>query len=425
MTFKACLAQRRRRVLESLPPASLALIPAAQLAQRSADTYFPFRQNSDFYYLTDFTEPDALLVLSSGLDAPDEVLFCAPRDPLKERWEGEILGPERAHEQLGITTCLPLTELKQLSEWMAGCTQLYWPAANHAESKAAPFLESLQSAPELLNLDDILHEMRVIKDPYELDRMRQAATITDRAHRRMMRKVQAGMHEYELEAEGLYEFSKAGARSPAYASIVGGGANACVLHYTANQAPLNPTDLVLIDAGCEWMGYASDITRTFPVSGRYSPEQKALYEIVLNAQQTVIAALKPGLPYPQAQNIAIKTITEGLVHLGILQGSMDHLLETEAWRAFYMHRVGHWLGMDVHDVGSYEQNGQPRLLEPGMVMTVEPGIYIDPQADVAPQWQGIGIRIEDDLLITEQGAEILGAAPPKSIEDIEHLMASG
>lgn len=418
-----CVA-RRQALLLSLPAGSVALIPAASQQLRNGDVHYPFRQSSDFYYLTDFDEPDALLLLRPGAGAGEQVLFCAPRNPLKERWDGPITGPKRAQEQLGIATCLSLTQLEaRLGQLLTGASWLYCSETTPAAAQTVDRLlaqAGCGSLPERRNLDELLHEMRLLKDDEELARMRTAAAITTRAHRRMMRSTRTGRCESDLEAECLAEFRRGGAAAPAYPSIVGAGDNACVLHYVRNDAPLCDGDLVLVDAGCEYRGYAADITRTWPVSGQFSAEQRAIYEVVLQAQQEVRSLLAPGVPYGAAQERAVRVITSGLMELGLLKGgSVDALIAEGAYRAFYMHRVGHWLGMDVHDVGSYQVRGKERELRAGMVMTVEPGIYVDRHADVPAAWRGIGVRIEDDVLITAGGAEVLGDAPEREPSAVE------
>ena len=419
--FQSC-AERRQRLGAQLPANSAAIIPAGRMQVRNGDVHHPFRQSSDFYYLTDFDEPDAVLILLSG---GGEVLFCAEKDPLKERWEGAILGPDAAADRLLVDICLPLSDWHdRLPQILSKVERLF---VSHSTPDAAPRSKELladwlsQKTPETANLDDLLHEMRLIKDAGEIERMRRAGAITAEAHNRMMAVVQPGMREYELEAECLHRFRSGGASGPAYGNIVGAGANACVLHYTSNDSVIEDGDLVLVDAGCEYRGYAADITRTFPANGRFGSEQKAIYEVVLAAQQAVIAELAPGVSHARAQEVAVRAITAGLVDLGLLSGSVDDLIANQAYRPFYMHRVGHWLGMDVHDVGAIEKDGQPRPFEAGMVMTVEPGIYIDDDADVPPGWRGIGVRIEDDVLITEAGAEVIGEAPPREVAEVEAL----
>ena len=419
---------RRRRLLDALPPGSAALIPAGRLQLRNGDVHYPFRPSSDFFYLTDFDEPQGLLWLCAGAGSGrEEVLFCTPRDPARERWDGPIAGPERAADQTGIPDCLPLTELKDhLPRLLDGVEQLF---RSQSTPLAAELVDvalkqcGIDTQPlQIQNLDPHLHRLRTVKDDEELSRMREAAAITDRAHRRMMAAVRPGLWEYELEAECLFEFRRGGADGPAYPSIVGSGPNACVLHHIRNDRQLQDGDLVLVDAGCEYRGYAADITRTFPVSGRFSPEQRDVYQVVLRAQRAVMDELAPGVPYSRAQEVAVREITAGLIELGILSGDLEERIADRSFQPFYMHRVGHWLGMDVHDAGSYEdENGQSYLLQEGMVMTVEPGIYIDEGSPADQRWQGIGVRIEDDVVITAEGCELVGAAPPRELEEVEAL----
>ncbi|GGC09670.1 Xaa-Pro aminopeptidase [Marinobacterium zhoushanense] len=430
-----CYAERRRRLLEMLPEGSVALVAGASLATRNRDAEYAFRQHSDFYYLTGFNEPDAILLLRPGRDAGQVVLFCPPRDPAMEIWTGYRAGPEGCVERFGADQAFDLSELEtQMPQLLDGARKLYYALGSDdaLDSRVRGWLNAVRAkerqgaeAPqELILLDNMLHEMRLLKDEEEVQIMRRAAQISAEAHCEAMRRAAPGAFEYQLEGTILSYCMDRGARFQAYSPIVGGGENACILHYIDNDAPLHDGDLVLIDAGCELDCYASDITRTFPVNGRFSPEQRALYELVLNTNQACIELIRPGLPWNEVHDLSVRLLTGGLIELGLLEGELDQLIESGAYKEFYMHRIGHWLGMDVHDVGNYKVDGEWRPLAPGMVMTVEPGLYVSPQNEkVEARWRGIGIRIEDDVLVTAQGAEVLTAAVPKRVDEIEALMA--
>jgi Xaa-Pro aminopeptidase len=428
-------ARRRRRLLELLPADSVALVSAAHLKTRNRDAEYSFRQDSDFYYLTGFNEPDALLLLIPGRAEGEFILFCQPREPQLEIWTGYRAGPEGCVRDFGADQAFALTELEQrVPELLDGARRLYYALGsdealdgrvrgwlNEIRSRAR---QGAQAPEELVLLDNLLHELRLFKSEAELDVMRKAAEISAKAHCRAMRAARPGLYEYQLEAEITGYCMQQGARFQAYSPIVGAGANGCILHYIENSARMQDGDLVLIDAGCELDNYASDITRTFPVNGRFCDEQKALYQLVLDTQEACIAAMKPGVPWNEIHDLSVECLTEGLITLGLLAGERDLLIQEGAYRRFYMHRIGHWLGMDVHDVGQYKLKGEWRALEPGMVMTVEPGLYIAPDDDsVEPRWRGIGIRIEDDVLVTATGCEVLTSGVPKTIAAIEELMA--
>ena len=419
-----------------MEPNSIAIIPAARAQVRSRDTHYPFRQDSDFHYLCGFNEPEAVLVLMPGRRHGQFVMFCRDRDPAVELWDGSRAGPEGACELYGADDAFPIGDIDDiLPGLLEGRTRVYYSMGrspdfdrqimdwvNRIRSKAAS-----GAAPpgEFTDLDHMLHDQRLVKSAAELRLMRKAGKITARAHRRAMRTCRPGLYEYQLEAELHHEFARAGARHAAYQSIVGAGENACTLHYVANASRLRDGDLVLIDAGCELDYYASDVTRTFPVNGRFSREQRSLYEVVLEAQAAAIARIAPGRHWNEAYDASTRVITEGLVELGILRGRPGSLVAKAAYRPFYMHKVGHWLGLDVHDVGDYRVGDQWRVLERGMVMTVEPGIYIAPDnAKVAAKWRGIGIRIEDNVVVTAEGAEVITGEVPKTVEGIEALMAA-
>ncbi len=426
---------RQKNLLHKMQPNSICLIPASHLVTRSRDTEYPFRQDSYFQYLCGFPEPEAWLVLSNHQEYTNGmcILFCLDKDPNMEIWHGRRFGPKQAKQQYPVNMAFALDELEdRLVDLINGHQHLYFAQGHNTDADDLVFstLQALREAPKqsknapssLIDIRIILNEMRLIKSSGEIDMMRQAASIATQAHVRAMQFVETGKNEYHLEAEIHHEFAMQGAKYPAYGTIVGAGDNACILHYTENNQELKDGDLVLIDAGCEWQGYASDITRTFPVSGTFSAPQKQLYQLVLDAQLAAFEVIKPNNTINQASDVAIKVITQGLIDLGILKGELADNIEQQTYRQFYMHGLSHWLGLDVHDVGNYKIDGQDRPLQPGMVLTVEPGIYVAPDADVDNKWRGIGIRIEDNLLITQSGYENLTLAAPKTISDIETLM---
>ncbi|KUJ83672.1 Xaa-Pro aminopeptidase [Microbulbifer flavimaris] len=431
---KAEYARRRARLIASLPEGSLAIVPAAREQLRSRDTYFPFRQDSDFLYLTGFREPEALLVLAPGRASGEEILFCRERNAEKELWDGPRLGPERAADECGFCDAFPIGDLDDiLPGLLEGRERIYFTMGRfpQLDRRLQGYLRGIEQAPssggapEMVDLDHLLHELRLFKSAAEIRLMTRAAEITAEAHRRAMGRCRPGIFEYQLEAEILHAFADAGAREPAYPSIVGGGTNGLVMHYCSNHMALKNGDLVLVDAGCEYRGYAADVTRTYPVNGRFSGAQRALYEVVLAAQLAAIEEVRSGNHWDQPHMASVEVITRGLVDLGLLRGDPGELMQSGAYRQFYMHRAGHWLGMDVHDVGDYRVHGQWRQLEPGMVMTIEPGLYIPVNADVPEQFRGIGIRIEDDVALLKDGARVLSAAAPKTVADIEHAMGQG
>lgn len=427
-------ARRRRELMALMAKDSIAIITAAPERTRSRDTLYRYRQDSDFYYLTGFDEPESVLVLIPGRRQGQFVMFCRDRDRAREIWDGYRAGPQGACEIYGADDAFPINDIDEiLPGLIEGRERVYyavgkdqnfdrqlmeWVKAIRARARAGAIPPA-----EFVDLDHLLHEMRLFKSPGELKVMGKSARIAARAHSRAMQVCKPGMFEYQLQAEIEHEFAMAGSDFPAYSTIVGGGANGCILHYIENRAPLQDGDLVLIDAGCEYQYYASDITRTFPVNGKFSPEQKVLYNIVLQAQYAAIEAARAGNHWEQPHEATVKVITEGLVDAGLLTGKVADLIRDGAYKDFYMHRAGHWLGMDVHDVGDYKVDHHWRLLEPGMVMTIEPGIYVSPDnTRVAKKWRGIGIRIEDNVAITRKGTEILTADVPKTIDDIEALM---
>ena len=417
-----------------------ALIPTAPEVVRNRDSHYPYRFDSYFYYLTGFREPEAVLLLIAG-DEPRSILFCRDKDLEREIWDGFRYGPAAAQTEFGFDEAYSITQLDELvPELLANQPQLHYSLGNDAgwDARVTTWLNQIRergrsgvAAPEeIVNVRFLLDEMRLYKSEAELDVMRRAAQISADAHARAMRMTRSGMREYEIEAELLHAFYRHGAQAPAYTSIVAGGANACVLHYIANNAQLQDGDLLLIDAGCELDGYASDITRTFPVNGRFSGPQKDIYELVLAAQSAAIDAIQPGRHWNEPHEAALAVLAQGFIDFGLCRGSVEAVLESGDYRRFYMHRTGHWLGLDVHDAGQYKhgpmhaQSGQWRTLEPGMALTVEPGCYVRPADDVPEQFWNIGIRIEDDAVVTTDGCEIITAAAPKTVADIEALMAA-
>ncbi len=424
---------RRRALAAKLPAEAIAIIPAANEVLRNGDAHYRFRQDSDFYYLTGFNEPEALLAITAGKSSK-AYLFNRSRNRAQEQWTGTRLGQEDACETLQVDEAYPIESLTTyLPDLLAGRSAVYYAMGRHSlfEQQLFKVLQQVKGqirkgvkVPESLNdLDPLLSEMRLFKSEAELDLMRRAAAISVAAHQRAMRACKAAENECQLEAELLYEFTHRGCRAVAYDPIVGGGANTCILHYTANNQPLRAGDLLLIDAGGEFENYAADITRTFPINGRFSKEQRAIYELVLKAQKAGIACIKPGLLWHEAQQTMVGILTSGLCELGLLKGAVDKLIAAEAYKPFYMHNSGHWLGLDVHDAGRYKLNGEWRPLAAGMVLTVEPGLYISAGMNaVDPRWWNIGVRIEDDILVTNQGHENLTAALPVEIDDIEALL---
>jgi len=429
-------AARRQLLMSHMEPNSIAILPSATEKIRNRDADYPFRQDSDFYYLSGFPEPEAVLVLMPGREHGETILFCRERDRTREIWDGYRAGPEGACKKYQADDAFPIADIDDiLPGLLEGRERVYYSMGRDQvfDQQVMTWVNAIRaqvrsgaSPPgEFLNLDHLLHDQRLFKRAAEVRTMKAAADISAEAHCRAMQLCKPGLYEYELEAELLHTFLRAGSRSPAYNSIVGSGNNACILHYVENTKQMKEGDLVLIDAGCELEHYASDITRTFPVSGKFSPEQKAIYEIVLDAQAAAIDVIQPGNHWNDPHEVSVKVITEGLINLGLLEGDIDTLIVEEQYKRFYMHRIGHWLGMDVHDVGDYKIDGEWRVLEPGMVMTVEPGIYIAPdETTVAKKWRGIGIRIEDDVVITKSGCEVLSSGVPKTVKEIEKLMRS-
>jgi Xaa-Pro aminopeptidase len=427
-------ARRRRQLMREMGRDAIAILPAAAPRRRNGDTEYPYRQDSDFHFLTGFPEPEAVAVLIPHRAEGEYVLFCRERDPARELWDGDRAGQDGAVERYGADDAFPIGDIDEiLPGLLESRARVCYTMGLHPEfdqrvigwvnGLRAQAKQGLHTPQEFVALDHLLHDMRLYKSRGELDTMRRSAAIAVEAHRRAMRKAAPGVMEYELAAEIVHEFHRHHAET-AYEPIVGGGANACVLHYRANRAPLRDGDLVLIDAGCEYDYYASDITRTFPVGGRFSPAQRALYEVVLDAQHAAIEACVPGNHWNDPHDAAVRAITHGLVSLGLLKGKVARLIKDGAYRQWFMHRTGHWLGLDVHDVGDYKVGDAWRVLEPGMVLTVEPGIYVAPAARHAPkEFRGIGIRIEDDVVITRAGPEVLSADLVKDPDEIESYLA--
>ncbi|NVK24449.1 MAG: Xaa-Pro aminopeptidase, partial [Gammaproteobacteria bacterium] len=417
--------ERRQRLLSQMADNSVLILAAAVEVTRSRDTEYPFRQNSDFFYLTGFPEPDAWLLIEKTNDSEaSSTLVCRTKDKLAEIWQGRRIGKDVAKSDFLFDITHEQDELDQaLHQAVNGKDTLYLSQGESTSVDNIVFdlLNKLRSAPkkgwnaptQVIDPRPIIHEMRLFKSDAEIAIMKQAALISGNAHKRAMRFAsnQIGnnrpLFEYQLEAEIHHEFAMNGARFPAYGTIVGSGENACILHYTENDEQVAANELVLIDAGCELQGYAADITRTFPASGKFSEEQKTIYQLVLDTQQQVIETIKPGVTLKELTDLSVHLITDGLVKLGILSGDVETLIAENAHRAFYMHGLAHWLGLDVHDVGDYNQAGAHRPLEQGMVFTIEPGIYIDSDADCDSKWHGIGVRIEDNILITADGFENL------------------
>jgi Xaa-Pro aminopeptidase len=427
-------AKRRQQLMDIMGPDSIAVLPNAEVANRNRDVDYPYRSDSNFHYLSGFDEPESVIVIIPGRAHGEYLLFCRERNLEKEIWDGYRAGQEGAVEKFGADDSYPISDLDDiLPGLLEGREQVYYTMGNipNFDQRMVGFLNHLRNASrqgknsptEIIELDHCLNELRLFKSSAEIKAMRQAAEISAQAHIRAMQFTQPGHWEYQVESEIIHEFMKNDCRSPAYPSIVGGGENGCILHYIENNHKLKNNDLLLIDAGAEYDYYAGDITRTFPVNGKFTPAQKTLYSIVLDAQKAAIDAVKPGNHWNQPHEEAVRVLTEGLLEIGLLKGKLDQLLEDQAYREFYMHRTGHWLGMDVHDVGDYKVGGEWRVLEPGMVLTVEPGLYIRDLDHVPKKWHFTGIRIEDDVLVTKTGNEVLSAAAPKEINEIEALMA--
>jgi Xaa-Pro aminopeptidase len=430
--------ERRARLIAEMrrqTGGGLAAMPTALESFRNADTHFPYRPDSYFYYLSGFSEPEAAIVLLAGSAEGDsrQVLFCRDKDVEREIWDGFRYGPEAAREIFAFDEAYSMRELEaKLADWAADRPALYSPLGQSVgwDKTITDTLNEVRSrvrtgiaAPEtLIDVRQPLAAMRLLKDDQELLLLRRAAEISSGAHRRAMQRTRPDWHEYQVEAELAHEFLRFGAQAVAYPSIVASGPNACVLHYRDNDRQMRAEDLLLIDAGCEFQGYASDITRTFPVGGKFSGPQKAIYELVLEAQLACIDAVRPGQPFHDYHQVAERVLARGLIDLKLCTGSLDAVLESGSYKQFYMHRAGHWLGLDVHDVGLYRVGGKSRALEPGMVLTVEPGCYIRPADNVPEEFWDIGVRIEDDVLVTARGNDNLTGATPKTVADIEAVM---
>ena len=428
--------KRRHLLMQQIGTGNIAIIASASSAVRNRDVHYPFRQDSDFYYLTGFNEADALAVFIPGREQGEYVLFCREYDATKALWEGAHAGLEGATTHYGADDAFPIDDLDEILPGMLeNKAKVFYPMGKNGEldHKLLDWINHIRkqsrsgvTAPgELVSLEHIVHEMRLFKSSEEIKLMKRAAEISAQAHVRAMQYCQPGVHEFEIEAELIHQFMCSGLRAVAYPSIVAGGKNACVLHYTENADKLRKGDLLLIDAGAECDHYAADITRTFPVSGKFTEPQRLLYQLVLDAQEAALAEIAPGKAWNKAHEASVEVLTKGLVELGLLKGRVKKLIKEEKYKQFYMHRIGHWLGMDVHDVGDYKIKDEWRLLEPGMVLTVEPGLYVAADCqNVDKQWRGIGIRIEDDVLVTADGYEILTASVPKTVEAIEAVMRS-
>jgi Xaa-Pro aminopeptidase len=428
-------ARRRRQLMRIAGDDAILVLPAAPERIRSRDTHYPYRQDSDLWYLTGFPEPEAVLVLVPGRQHGEAILFCRERDPEREGWDGPRSGPEGAVERFGLDDAYPIDDLDEiLPGLLEGRSRVYYHFGRDTEFDLkligwlnrvrAQVRSGAQPPHEFLELGHLLDELRLFKSPAELRLMQRAADISVKAHEAAMRAAKPGVREYELQAEIERVFRMHDA-TPAYGSIVGAGGNACVLHYVANAAQSRAGDLVLVDAGAEYRNYASDITRTFPVNGRFGKEQRALHDLVGAAQGAALAHARPGVPYEAGHEAAVRTLTEGLLRLGLLKGALEKNIADGKYKRFYRHKTGHWLGLDVHDVGDYRIDGDSRLLEPGMVFTIEPGLYVAPDdTTVAAKWRGIGIRTEDDVLVTKDGHKVLTGKLARSADEIEALMAS-
>lgn len=428
-------AERRRRLLQTIDKDAIALLYAAPEVHYSADRDGIYQPNPDFYYLSGFKEPNAVLAFIPNRAAGEFVMFCQAKDVHAEQWTGRRAGPEGAIAEYGADQAFTIDQLeKVLPELLTNRRKIYYAFGQRTtvDQNLMAMVQrirrqvrtGIQAPTEIANIENIVHEMRLFKSPQEIAVMQKAVDISVAAHKRAIKACRTSQHEYQLQAEIEHEFKFQGGNGPAYTSIVGGGENACILHYIDNNAPLKAGDLVLIDAGCEYQYYAADLTRTFPVTGRFSPEQKAIYELVLKSQLAALDLIKAGVLWHKLQECILSVLVPGLVELGILHGDPAELIANQAYLPFYMHRSGHWLGLDTHDVGPYKIDDQWRPLEANMVLTVEPGLYITPGLpNVDPKWYGIGVRIEDNVVVTETGCHILSAALPKTVAEIEALMA--
>ncbi|PCJ86915.1 MAG: Xaa-Pro aminopeptidase [Thiotrichaceae bacterium] len=426
--------KRRKQLMRMMSENSVAILPAAPTLLRNRDVEHGFRQDSDFTYLSGFNEPESVIILIPNRKQGEYVLFCRDRDPKKETWDGRRYGMEGAVELFDADEAFPIDDLEDiLPGLMEGRESVYYSIGlnptfdKHVLNCVNDLRQKARSGArvpyEFVSLEYLLHDMRLYKSREEISLMRKAAKISVQAHINAMKKCEPGINEYELEAEFLFEFKRNGA-GWAYSSIVGGGENGCILHYTENSAELKNKDLVLIDAGAEYQGYAADITRTFPVNGKFTVPQQEIYEVVLEAQNAAFAQVKPGNHWDDPHLAAVKALTKGMVEIGLLKGKPSQLIKDGSYMKYYMHRTGHWLGMDVHDVGDYKVDDNWRLLEKGMVLTVEPGLYIPAGSRGAKRWWNIGVRIEDDLTVTKDGYELLTKGLPRTVDEVERVMAS-
>ena len=436
MIKKAEFGRRRRKLMNIMGANSIAILPSSSEQLRSRDTNFHFRQHSDFQYLSGFPEPDSVLVLLPAREQGEYIIFCREKDEKMETWHGRRHGQEGAIQHFSCSDAFPIDDIDDiLPGLMEGRERIYYEFGHtEFDNRIMGWVNSLreqvksgaQPPGEIINLSHILHDMRLFKSQAEIEVMKKVTKLSAQAHIQAMKKCRPGVNEMEIEAEIKYQFASNGARFEAYNSIVAGGENACILHYVENDCELQDGELLLIDAGGELEGYAADITRTFPINGQFSSEQRQAYEWVLKANKKAIKEVKVGNPWTAPHDVAVKILTKGLIEMGILSGKLDKLVDEEAYKPFYMHKTGHWIGLDVHDVGDYLVDKEPRILEEGMVLTVEPGLYFAPNTkDLDKKWWGIGIRIEDDVLVTKKGREVLSKAAIKEVNQIETLMADG
>lgn len=428
--------QRRKALMQQIGQNGIVILPSGREILRNGDAFYSYRQNSDFYYLTGFDEPESVLVLAPNRKEGEYILFNRVRDRDREIWDGPRAGQEGAVKDFHADQAFPISELNNiLPDLLTGRDAIHYPLGLHREfdkrlmnavnKVRAKVRGGLQSPNAFVDIANSLHEMRLFKSADEVAVMQKAVDITQAAHIRAMQVCKPGMNEYLLEAELMYEFQRNGARFPAYNCIVGAGRNSCILHYINNNQKILDGDLVLIDAGAEYQNYAADITRTFPANGKYSGEQRAIYELVLASQLAAIDSVKPGVAWTKAQEIIVKILTQGLIDLKILQGDVDQLIEQQAYLPFYMHKSGHWLGLDVHDAGRYRVDNEWRQLKSGMAFTIEPGIYISADIpNVDKRWHNIGVRIEDNILVTDSGCRVLSQSIPKTVDEIEAVMAN-
>ena len=434
-TIRRERARRRKHLMRAIGKDSIAIIPAAPVKSRSRDTNFTYRQDSDFYYLTGFNEPESVAVLISGRKAAEYIIFCRERDELMETWNGRRLGVDQAPEVLDADDAFPIDDIDDmLPGLLEGRERVFYSMGRETlfDNRIIGWINQLKAKSgsgagvpsEFVSLDFHLHDMRLYKSRAELTLLRKAAKLSAAGHTAAMKRCEPGCMEYQLEAELIGAYRSAGAQH-SFEPIVGGGANGCILHYTENDAELKDGELVLIDSGAEWQGYAGDISRTFPVNGRFSDAQREIYQIVLDANLAAIEKTVVGNNWNDPHEAAVRVITKGLVKLGILKGDVRKLIKDEEYRRFFMHRTGHWLGLDVHDVGDYKVDNKWRALEPGMVLTIEPGLYLSEASGVPKRYRNIGIRVEDNVIVTEDGPEIITSSVPKSIDEIEALMAEG